>query len=329
MLALLFWGRLLLGAAIFYQISPAEPTPEETLSIGIWPRDPGVTGVTLTGPDGTTVDMTLMPDQHYIARVPVGKLAPGRYPVLVTLRNRTLLQQTHAFSVEIFPWTQEKEDLQQRIQDILGKIDLLLAQKVTMVSQQTPAPRSPIQESLVQNIVSAYQAQAEAAQTFQKRRSESPLIAEPVLLPVTETVALARLQDYHDTLVSELAWLEMFQDFPSTALPEIERWRLYAMDRGHGRQDFAALWPTGNEKSRLSPDISEAGIQALRLALQREDIRMDIQRLSLRHQSEHQHYQDLLTEKATLNETLNTLTEALKKKISQYYPETQPHSPTP
>jgi hypothetical protein len=331
--ALLLWLCCLMAplsaAEVFYQVSPATPMPEDTLAVSVWAPDMWrIREITLTGPDGKAMSMTAL-QNHYVGRIQLGNLTPGKYPVLIVIQDESKTPRQYTFWVTVAEWSAESEVLRRRLQEVIGRIGMLLQEKETVLSKMPEVPVSPEQASLTSQIIDAYAVRANAeSQDLAERRKEDTsgniLLAKPLFYPVSDQEVLGNLQTYAALLASELAWIQQFQDRPSTALPDIERWRLYTIDRTHGRQDFRAFWPTSNVASTEKvfdgrDTVILDHIRKLRLALQRADIRADIQRLEQRKSRAVEDYEQTLMEKTKLKETMNTLTEAVKKKISEYH----------
>jgi hypothetical protein len=324
---LLFWALPLVAAEVFYQVSPAQLSPEDRMALSVWvPERYRMARVSVTGPDGTVVDMMAMSD-HYVAHIPVGQVTPGKYPVLIVIQDETKTPRQYTFWVTIHPWTESGELLRRRLQEVIGRIGVLLQEKENVLAGMPDASVSSDQADLITQVISAYAVRANAeSQDLAERRqgTGNVLVAESLFYPVSELMVLKNLQTYAEVLDSELAWIQQFHDRPSTALPDIERWRLYTIDRTHGRQDFRAFWPTSNVASREPAfdgrdTVILDHIRKLRLALQRADIRADIQRLEQRKSRAAEAYQHTLEESEKLKKSMDTLTEAVKKKISHYY----------
>jgi len=333
--ALLLWLCCLMAplsaADVFYQLSPATPMPEDPMAISVWAPDMWrIREVTVTGPNGATMSMTARPD-HYVGRMPVGNLTPGKYPVLIVIQDETKTPRQYTCWVTIHPWTESGEILRRRLQEVVGRIGFLLQEKERVLAGMPDAPVSPEQHALVTELLSAYSVRANSeSQDLEDRRkwgAGNLLIAEQLFHPVADVMVLENLQQYVDVLTAELSWIQRCHARPSTALADSERWRLYTIDRTHGRQDFRAFWPTANvvatEKSLDGRDTAILGhIRTLRLALQSADIRADIHRLEQEKSRAAEDYAHTVEAKKKLKESMDTLTEAVKKKISQYYDST-------
>ena len=324
---LLLWTLPLVAAEVFYQVSPAQLIPEDRMALSVWvPERHRMARARVTGPDGTVVDMTAMSD-HYVAHIPVGQVTPGKYPVLIVIQDETKTPRQYTFGVTIHPWTESGELLRRRLQEVIARIGMRLQEKETVLLRMPEAPVSPEQASLVSQIMAAYavRANAESQDLAERRQGAGNLVvAEPLFYPVSELMVLKNLETYAEVLASELDWIQQCFERPSTALPDMERWRLYTIDRTHGRQDFRAFWPTFNvASSEKNVDGRDAvileHIRNLRLALQRADIRADIQRLEQRKSRAAEAYDHTVDETKKLKDSMATLTEAVKKKISAYY----------
>lgn len=330
-LGLLLGRGMLYGADLFYHLSPMRPMPDDRVSVMGWPQQDPVSAMVMTDADGATVNMVRGPEGHFSGRLKLAAKASGLVPVSVTVYGVTSQPKRYQWHVPVSEWRKEDEGVRGRIRDLLAEADALLAEKAALVMEKPVQPLQQKQKVLIGALICAYQediAQAVRQVTQRKNKREKTVLdAEQVFFPVLEADVLSGLQDYVSMLKAEIAWLQVFQDRPSGALPDIERWRLYALDMRYGRQDFVALWPTASVDSTLahlgvsekqSREMAKQGISALQEALQREDIAVDMARLSEAQRQERMRYQEMQQEREALADSINTLTEVLKKKISQY-----------